>query len=117
MAEQQQVSNQKEVPRFADAEDLDELEQLGWPMEEPEKYEICVAGPESKNPGKVYMKFGYFFAFWLDEPIAFDPIRYEREVQKRQQQQKRFSQREKMMQDPAIKAVIERRKQRQNPPQ
>ncbi|HXU95458.1 MAG TPA: hypothetical protein VFP45_03380 [Candidatus Nitrosotalea sp.] len=117
MAEQQQVSNQKEVPRFVDAEDLDELEQLGWPLDEPEKYEVCVAGPDSKNPGRIFMKYGYFFAFWLDDPVSFDPIKFEREVQKRQMQQRRFSQREKMQQDPAIKAILERRKLKQNPPQ
>lgn len=116
MTEQQQLSTPKEVPRFADAQDLDELEQLGWPMDEPEKYEICVSGETSKHPGRVYMKFGYFFAFWLDEPVHFDPTIHEREVKKREQQQKRFSQRQKMMQDPAIKAILERRNQKQTPP-
>lgn len=118
MTEQQQhLSTQKPVPRFPDGEDLDQLEKLGWPMEAPETYQICVAGPDSKNPGRVYMKFGYLFAFWLDDPQHFDSTRYERELAKRQRQQQQFAQRELMMQDPEIRAILERRKQTQSPPQ
>ena len=110
MAEQQQVQEPKEVPRFADMEDLTALSELGWPMDAPESFQVCVAGPDSLNPGRVFMKMGYFFCFWMDEPKFFDPEIHQKSVEKRKREQEAYKKRQLLTQDPKFQELMEKRK-------
>lgn len=106
MAEQHQqplfsTDDGKPVPRFLDGEDLEALASLAWPMDDPETYQIIVSGELSKHPGRLYIRKGYLFCFWLDAPIIFNALDWANQEKKRFMEQQRFAQKQILHQDPA----------------
>lgn len=102
MADQQQQPHfsEKAAPRFADEDDLESIALLGWPMENPEEYEIVISGDGSENPGRLYVRKGYIFCFWLDEAKLFVAELWNAQVRKRLMEQKRYAQRQLLNQNP-----------------
>lgn len=99
----------KTFPRYADMDDLEELQRLGYPMDEPEKYYFAVAGEKSQNPGRIFLRHGYIICFWADTPKQFDPVEHAIKVEKRQRQVEAFSQRQRLMQDRERFAALQKK--------
>lgn len=102
MADQQQqphIATDAHIPRFANDEDLETLANLGWPMENPEDYEIVVAGDGSEHPGRHYVRNGYIFLFWVDDPKFHVAEAFNAQKRKRHLEQKRFAQRQLILQN------------------
>lgn len=103
------LESQRTFPRYADMDDLEELQKLGYPMDEPEKYYFAVAGPTSQNPGRVFLRHGYIICFWADSPKPFDPIEHEDKIAKRNKQVEVFTQRQRLMQDKERFAALQKK--------
>lgn len=102
MADQQQqphIATDTHIPRFANDEDLETLAHLGWPMENPEDYEIMAASEGSKHPGRHYVRKGYIFLFWVDDPKFHVSEALKAQERKRFLEQQRFAQRQSILQD------------------
>ena len=74
--------DQKDIPRFADAEDMKVLYNLGYP-EDDEVVEIREAGPNSQNPGRIFWKTPTRFLFFDDDKRKYNKEEHEEKLNKR----------------------------------